>query len=78
MDVPDPVVLIVDGETFSARADVQQPGAWHMDWVSVPNPGYGFTTRRSDQQLESRAELEKGVRSFLAEIDVNGTGYLSD
>ena len=77
MDVPEPVVLTVDGETFRALADARQPGTWRMAWVSGPNAGYGFTTRRSDLQWESREELEKGVRSFLAEIDPT-TGYLSD
>ncbi len=48
-----------------------------MTWVSGPSAGYGFTTRRSDQQWESHGELEKAVRSFLAEIDPT-TGYLSD
>lgn len=77
MVVPEPVVLTVDGETFRAQADAQQLGTWHVAWVNGPNAGYGFTTRRSDQQWESREELEKGIRSFLAEIDPT-TGYLSD
>ena len=74
---PEPIVLIVNGETFRARADAQQPGAWHVDWVSGPNVGYGFTTRRSDHQWESREQLDRGVRSFLDEIDP-ATGYLRD
>ncbi len=77
MDVPEPVVLTVDGEIFRAQADTQQPGAWHVAWVSGPNAGYGFTTRCSDHQWESREKLEGAVRSFLAEIDPT-TGYLSD
>jgi hypothetical protein len=77
VDVPEPVVLTVDGEIFRALADTQQPGAWHLTWVSGPNAGYGFTTRRSHQQWESSEEWEKAVRSFLAEIDPT-TGYLSD
>ncbi|WP_298890158.1 hypothetical protein [uncultured Serinicoccus sp.] len=77
MNVPEPAVLTVDGETFRAQADAEQPGTWHVAWVSGPGAGYGFTTRRFDQQWESREELEKGIRSFLAEIDPT-TGYLSD
>jgi hypothetical protein len=40
-----------------------------MTWSSGPNPGYGFTVRRSDGQLSSEAELVKHVRDFLANID---------
>lgn len=77
MEIPEPIVLTVDGETFKARADAEQPGAWHVDWVSGPNEGYGFITRRSDHQWESRDDLERAVRSFLDAIDPD-TGYSRD
>ncbi|WP_052589316.1 hypothetical protein [Luteipulveratus mongoliensis] len=71
------MTLVVNGETFSAEADPDQPGAWHLTWLSGPNPGYGFTTVRSDHRWSERAELESGIQSFLAEIDP-ATGYLAD
>jgi beta-lactamase class D len=77
MEIPEPMLLTVNGETFRARADADQPGAWHLHWVSGPTEGYGFTTRRSDHRWGSRAELEQAVRSFLDEIDPE-TGYMRD
>jgi len=73
----DPIDLIANGESFRARADAQQPGAWHVDWVSGPDVGYGFTIRPSDHQRESREEMERDVRSFLDAMDPT-TGYLRD
>jgi hypothetical protein len=77
VDVPEPMMLVVDGETFQARADPEQPGAWHLDWVNGPHDGYGFTTRRSDSRWAPREELEDQIRSFLQEIDPE-TGYLTE
>lgn len=77
VEIPDPIVLIVNGESFRARADAQQPGAWHVEWVSGPNVGYGFTIKRSDHQWESREEMERAVRSILDGMDPT-TGYLRD
>ena len=77
MDVPEPIVLTVDGETFQVRADPEQPGAWHLDWMSGPNDGYGFTTRRSDSSWDAQDDFEDQIRSFLNEIDPN-TGYLAE
>ena len=61
VETPEPIVLFVNSETFRARADAQQPGAWHVDWVSGPHVGYGFTTRRSYHQCEAREELGMAV-----------------
>ncbi len=77
VDIPEPVVLAVSGETFKASADPSQPGAWHLDWVSGPNEGYGFTTRSADHSWESRGELERAVQSFLDMIDPQ-TGYIRE
>jgi len=77
LDIPEPVVLAVSGETFKASADPSQPGAWHLDWVSGPNEGYGFTTRSADHHWESRGELERAVQSFLDMID-RQTGYIRE
>ncbi|WP_446666950.1 hypothetical protein [Flexivirga sp. B27] len=74
---PLPTVLAVDEERFTAVADPDQPGAWHLTWDTGPNPGYGYTTRRSDHQWANTTDLISGARSFLAEIDPQ-TGYLAD
>lgn len=74
---PLPTVLAVDGERFTAVADPDQPGTWHLTWDTGPNPGYGYTSRRSDHRWADPADLISGVRDFLAEIDPE-TGYLED
>lgn len=74
---PLPTVLAVDAERFTAIADPDQPGAWHLRWDTGPNLGYGYMTRRSDHQCAEPADLIDGVRGFLAEIDPE-TGYLAD
>ena len=67
--------LDVDGETFEAARDPEQPGAVHFTWVSGPNPGYGFTSRRSDQGEMTEEEQVDAIRGFLAQIDPV-TGYI--
>ncbi|RNI22965.1 hypothetical protein EFY87_08560 [Flexivirga caeni] len=69
--------MAVDEELFTAVADPGQPGAWHLTWVSGPNAGYGYTTRRSDHQWADPPDLIDGARAFLAEINPE-TGYLED
>lgn len=75
VDLPEAMDLAVDGETFRAVPDPDQPGAWHLAWTSGPNADYGFTTRSSDDSWGSRAELEAGIRNFLSQIDP-ATGYI--
>lgn len=74
---PLPTVLAVDGDLFTAVADPDQPGSWHLTWDTGPNPGYGYMSRRSDHQWGDPADLVGGARNFLAEIDPE-TGYLED
>ncbi|MBB4136959.1 hypothetical protein [Gordonia humi] len=38
----DGAQIVVDGETFIVR---QTDGVWTYDWVSGPNPNYGFSGR---------------------------------
>ena len=45
------------------------------DWVSGPNPGYGFTMSPT-ADLPSDAHVEN-IRGFLAQIDA-ATGYIAD
>lgn len=67
--------LSVDGETFDVTASKDHPGQHHLRWQSGPNPGYGFTCRRSDGQYASEAELVEQIRDFLANMNP-ATGYL--
>jgi hypothetical protein len=64
--------LDVDGETFAVRRR-DEDGSAHYDWISGPNPGYGFSTSGSGQ--ESREHHATAIRGFLASIDP-ATGYL--
>jgi len=72
---PDRLSLTVDGECFDVRYDEGQPGAYHFDWLTGPNPGYGFSTRTSSQTRLSRQSLVDGIVQFLAAVDPT-TGYI--
>ncbi|TQJ31304.1 hypothetical protein FBY39_1768 [Microbacterium sp. SLBN-146] len=62
----------VDGETFTVRRR-DDDGSVHYDWISGPNPGYGFSSSGSGR--ESHEHHETAIRDFLASIDPT-TGYL--
>ncbi len=63
----------VDGEVFALRSDTR--GGTHYDWVSGPNPGYGFTMSPTADLPED--DHRENIRSFLAQIDPE-TGYIAD
>jgi hypothetical protein len=63
----------VDGELFDVS--VVAPGQYQFDWVSGPNPDYGFGSATSDGSPETPAALEESIRSFLAQVDPQ-TGYI--
>jgi hypothetical protein len=67
--------ISVGGETFDVTASKDHPGQHHLTWRSGPNPGYGFTSRRSDGQFATEAQLVRQIRDFLAHINP-ATGYL--
>ncbi|MFY0407945.1 hypothetical protein [Solicola sp. PLA-1-18] len=67
--------LHVDGETFEVRAHPDTPGTYLYDWVSGPNPGYGFGTSTSDNSDLSLADHEEGIRDFLSQVDPH-TGFI--
>lgn len=55
----------IDGETFALRPDGS--GGTHYDWVSGPNPDYGFTVSPTfEGTLE---EHQACIRSFLSQVD---------
>jgi len=78
-DSPDgtspPLRLVVDGEQFDVRERPGRRGQYDFAWVSGPNPGYGFTSARSDGQPASTAELQDDIRGFLAQVDPE-TGFI--
>jgi hypothetical protein len=72
---PGPLVhrLEVDGEVFAVRRS--RSGGTDYDWVSGPNPGYGFGSSGSpDLPVE---EHRRTIRGFLDMIDP-ATGYIAD
>jgi hypothetical protein len=79
--------LTVDGEVFDVRPSADGRG-FHFDWVSGPNPGYGFSTGGplvfvpDGQQAPAAAppddrDLVAHIRLFLEQIDPD-TGYIAD
>lgn len=70
-----PVLLTidVDGEQFAVRK--ARDGGWAYEWLSGPNPGYGFAI--SGPTTPSAEEHRHAIRSFLQMIDP-ATGYIED
>ncbi|MBL8931230.1 MAG: hypothetical protein JNL54_14015 [Kineosporiaceae bacterium] len=64
--------LECDGEIFEVRPD--EFGGAHYTWRSGPNPGYGFSTSPSSDDVEQH---QTNIRSFLSMIDPR-TGYIED
>lgn len=84
---PAPRRLVVDGEVFEVRPGEDGNG-FHFEWLSGPNPGYGFSTGAPmtftpvgeavvDPVPVDDTALTDLVRSFLAQIDPD-TGYVTD
>ena len=79
--------LVVDGEVFEVRPREDGHGH-HFEWVSGPNPGYGFSTGMpmtfaplgADAVALPEADdavFAQQIREFLAQIDPE-TGYIAD
>ncbi|MEN0129168.1 MAG: HAD family phosphatase [Brevundimonas sp.] len=64
--------LTVDGETFAVR---RHDDGERFDWLSGPNPGYGFSSARSDGAASDGPALEASIRRFLSLVDPV-TGYI--
>lgn len=69
--------LVVDGETFSVRRRSGRPPTYDFDWLSGPNPGYGFSTGLHGATHLTEPQLREEISDFLAGIDPE-TGYLAD
>ncbi|MET7423724.1 hypothetical protein [Dactylosporangium sp. NPDC005555] len=67
--------LEVDGQVFSVAGRPERPGQYDYTWVSGRNPGYGFSSARSDAAPPTTAEHVAAIRGFLAQIDPE-TGYI--
>jgi hypothetical protein len=79
--------LIVDGETFEVGPSEAGQGD-DFEWVSGPNPGYGFSSRPSmtfvprgesaatGPEAGDAVQVEQ-IRHFLDQIDP-ATGYIED
>lgn len=55
-------------------SDLQE---YHYDWLTGPNPGYGFAGGTCPPSTLTDEDHIEAIRDFLAEIDPE-TGYLSD
>ena len=71
----DPVRRVeINDEVFEVTTRMDSPGQVDLVWLTGPNAGYGFSSRRS-QGTFSDDELETQARDFLANINPE-TGYL--
>ena len=66
--------LEVSGEIFEITTRLDIPGQVDLIWVTGPNHGYGFSSRRS-RGKHSDADLIWAIKGFLANINPE-TGYL--
>jgi hypothetical protein len=64
--------LEVDGEVFELRPDGF--GGTHYNWISGPNPGYGFTTSPTPESFEQH---RVSIRNLLSIVDP-ATGNIED
>jgi hypothetical protein len=74
-EMEPPIRVEVDGEVFDVAARRGRPGQYQFDWVSGPNPGYGFAAGTSGGRVMDSAEIEESIRDFLASVDPE-TGYI--
>ena len=64
----------MDGHDFRVRARAGEPGVYDIEWLSGPRE-YGFTCASSDRSAPDLPDLERAIRSFLAQVDP-ATGYI--
>ena len=72
-DGPVVTVLEVDGERFAVRR--AHDGGTSYDWLSGPNPGYGFGASTAPDAPEQ--DHRDSVRQFLSMIDP-ATGFIAE
>lgn len=86
------IELTVNGEVFIVTARPDDPATADYEWVTGPNPGYGFSSTQlvsygsvvdragsptPDFGFESVERHREAIRNFLGQIDPE-TGYLAD
>lgn len=69
-------IFEVDGETFDVEWHDISPFKFHADWLSGPNPGYGFSGAGGDAP-PSRSEMQDTLRNFLKQVNPK-TGYIDE
>jgi pimeloyl-ACP methyl ester carboxylesterase len=67
--------LEVDGQVFDVAARHDRPGQYDYAWISGQNPGYGFSSGRSDGGPSTMVDHEAAIRTFLSQLDPE-TGYI--
>jgi hypothetical protein len=70
-----PTRLEVDGELFEVAVRPGVRSQCDFTWVSGPNPGYGFSSRLSEDRSITRPEMVWMIKDFLAGINPE-TGFL--
>lgn len=79
--------VTVDGEIFDVHLR-EDRSAYDFEWVSGPNPGYGFTIGQASESAPDGHPappiaamddlwIRAKIRSFLGSIDPT-TGYMAD
>jgi hypothetical protein len=77
---------VVDGEVFDVQPMDEDPGSFSCDWLSGPNPDYGFSIGHPVVGVPvgqappaetglTEAGLIQAIRDFLASVDPE-TGYI--
>jgi hypothetical protein len=58
--------VVVDGHEFSAQEREDELGTFDVDWLTAPNPPYGFFFHHPGA---TEAEVETLARNFLSQIN---------
>ena len=78
--------LEIDGERFVVRTVAGPGGGYRLDWITGPNPGYGFSigwpaggpaSEPVEGWVPSNEVLLSEARNFLSMIDP-ATGYIAE
>ncbi|WP_432512260.1 hypothetical protein [Kineococcus sp. SYSU DK001] len=67
--------LRVDGRDWVVEERPGTPGCYDFDWLSGPDPGYGFTSQTSDGSPVDEQEVRDAIADSTAGINPE-TGHL--
>jgi hypothetical protein len=65
----------VNGHGWLVEQRADTPGCYDFDWLTAPNPGYGFTSTSSDGSPLDETQMTVAIAEFLAEVNPE-TGFL--